>query len=562
MEPVLVAPVHSAAAAPEQYVNQERLFEDVQRLYQARDEMMRACDAADAAARFAGTPIRTESFRQQISFLCEFIRGIEATNRKVQADEFSAAGRGTKLAVRIPAVDTSAGHDDDSDEEVVDSVGLVFGASFVGQRKPKPGVAALKNITEPFGCLPEGSPPVVVDEAAIRNAILQANVKNFVALSLVLPVPYDLKQIVANTFKTMDASAVGEFVESLMEGEASTGLKTLAGEQAGLASGLSAGETESSYARFVKAMAIVSGKQLMLNNPAIAKRLVSHNSITRDPAVLAQVVGSIADRLDDMYAAKFRVPGQPISLRQELANSVDFRVPNVAALGAAAIYRFITEFNNWNRLPVSQRVGTPPFPNWMFGIDPNTLAEDFLWLMHKSGLAPLDTEEAPDASCSSLVDQAGCSVNFMQGLEEGAMKSFALNPSVIRLSAFWKPALAKANFALTAVSGLLSAMDQLEADRHRVDLADWQKFSRAVVTGVGVGGGGFVGGAFGAAVGAAACGSTLFLVPFVPICAAVGGVGLGLVGADKGRDLANDFKSVFLSETWTPTKFVPLRPRK
>lgn len=85
---------------------------------------------------------------------------------------------------------------------------------------------------------------------------------------------------------------------------------------------------------------------------------------------------------------------------------------------------------------MAERVGDPPFPHWMLTVDKNTLAEDFIWLMHKSGLKPLDTEKLLDASCSALLDQAGCSVNFLQGLESGAMKAFALNPSVVRLSAF------------------------------------------------------------------------------------------------------------------------------
>jgi hypothetical protein len=100
-------------------------------------------------------------------------------------------------------------------------------------------------------------------------------------------------------------------------------------------------------------------------------------------------------------------------------------------------------------------------------------------------------------------------------------------------------------------------MDQLEADRHRVDLADWQTFSRAIVKGTATAVGGLVGGSGGAMVGSVVCGSTVALIPLVPLCAAIGSVGMGLWTANKFNQGADVINRTILSETWVPQHFLP-----
>jgi hypothetical protein len=103
-------------------------------------------------------------------------------------------------------------------------------------------------------------------------------------------------------------------------------------------------------------------------------------------------------------------------------------------------------------------------------------------------------------------------------------------------------------------------MDQLEADRHRVDLADWQTFSRAIVKGTAVGLGGLAVGSAGAGIGAGACSLTVVLIPAVPVCAAVAGLAGGLLGGNWGRDGADFVNSRYLSDTWVPKHFLPQKP--
>jgi hypothetical protein len=431
--------------------------------------------------------------------------------------------------------------------------------AFPGRKPSGPKVPVLKDPSSLFECQPAGSPEKAIDEALLTTAIVGGHINDLITMSASLPAPLDLRAIMTKAFTLMGATAAGQFAELIFASKASAWLKYIVRSKLSALFEAKDGSL-SSYAHFVKAMDLLSGRSTAGHSATVTKALITESNETTASAVWSKVPEAIADRLSDLYQPQLQAPGQPRTFRQELADSIDFRIPNIAALGAAAIYRCITEFNNWNLLPLAERVGDPPFPHWMFTVDKNTLAEDFMWLMHKSGLKPLDTEKLPDASCSSLVDQAGCSVNFMQGLESGAMKSFALNPSVVRLSAFWKPALSKANYALSAVAGIISAMDQLEADRHRVDLADWQTFSRAIVKGTAVGLGGLAVGSAGAGIGAGACSLTVVLIPAVPVCAAVAGLAGGLLGGNWGRDGADFVNSRYLSDTWVPKHFLPQKP--
>lgn len=542
-------PARSNPAVPQQYVNHERLFEDIAQLHLAREAITQACDAADLAARRAGTPIRTGEARYRLQALCDEIRRIELVNRSVQSEEAIAASHSTRLSVRTPRARTS----DQLADEFLEGSLLNLSTAFSGQ---KPGVPTFRDPSSLFECQPAGSPAKQIDEALLTTVIIGGHINDLIIMSASLPTPLDLRVIMTKAFTLMGATAAGQFAELILASKASPWLKDIVRLKLGALFGDSDGNLNS-YAHFAKATDLVSGRTTAERSSTVAKALVAESIASTNSAVWSKVLGAIADRLSDLYQPQIQVPGSQKTWRRELADSIDFRIPNTAALGAAAIYRCITEFNNWNQLPLADRVGDPPFPQWMFTVDKNTLAEDFTWLMHKSGLKPLDTEKLPDASCSSLIDQAGCSVNFMQGLESGAMKAFALNPSIVRLSAFWKPALSKANYALSAVAGIISAMDQLEADRHRVDLADWQKFSRAIVKGSAVGLGGLAVGSVGAGIGAGACSLTVVLIPAVPVCAAVAGLGGGLIGANWGRDGGDFVNNRYLSDTWVPKHFFP-----
>jgi hypothetical protein len=545
-------PARSVPTVPQQYVNHERLFEDIAQLHLTREAITRACDAADLASRRAGTPLRTGEARYRLEELCDEIRRIEMVNRSVQTEETIAASHSTKLSIQTPIAKTS----DQLADEFLEGGALNLSTAFPARNPSTPQVPVLNDPSSLFECQPAGSPKKLVNETLLNQAIIGGHINDLITMSTSLPAPLDLRSIIAKAFTLMGATAAGQFAELIFASKASPWLKDIVRSQLGALFEDNKGSL-SNYAHFIKAIDLVSGSKTAASSVIANKALLSESSATTTSAVFTQVVRGIADRLSDLYQPQFQVSGQPQTTRQELADGIDFRIPNIAALGAAAIYRCITEFNNWNLLPLAERIGEPPFPHWMFTVDKNALAEDFIWLMHKSGLKPLDTEKLPDASCSSLVDQAGCSVNFMQGLESGAMKAFALNPSVVRLSTFWKPALSKANYALSAVAGIISAMDQLEADRHRVDLADWQTFSRAMIKGTATAVGGFAGGSVGVVGGSIACGSTVVLVPFVPLCAAVGSVAVGLWSANRMNQAADLFNSRFLSETWTPEKFLP-----
>lgn len=83
----------SRSSAPlENYVNPERLLDDISKLYEARIRVITALDSLDAAARFAGTPIRSTSARERFADLATRLRDIESIARKAWHDELLAAG--------------------------------------------------------------------------------------------------------------------------------------------------------------------------------------------------------------------------------------------------------------------------------------------------------------------------------------------------------------------------------------------------------------------------------------------------------------------------------------
>lgn len=89
----------TALSPPKNYVNVEKLMNDVVRLHAVRDQIVFGLDELDSASREAGTPVRSTLARDRIWSLLAMIRDIEAMARKVWQEEFAAGGALTpKLA--------------------------------------------------------------------------------------------------------------------------------------------------------------------------------------------------------------------------------------------------------------------------------------------------------------------------------------------------------------------------------------------------------------------------------------------------------------------------------
>jgi hypothetical protein len=89
-----------ATTPPTSYINPERLMDDVGELYAAHQRVFKSLDALDAAARYAGTPIRSGSPRERFTHLLGVIREVETTARKAWQDELIAAG-GTDRSLHL-----------------------------------------------------------------------------------------------------------------------------------------------------------------------------------------------------------------------------------------------------------------------------------------------------------------------------------------------------------------------------------------------------------------------------------------------------------------------------
>jgi hypothetical protein len=89
-----------ATTPPTSYINPERLMDDVGELYAAHQRVFKSLDALDAAARYAGTPIRSGSPRERFTHLLGVIREVETTARKAWQDELIAAG-GTDRSLQL-----------------------------------------------------------------------------------------------------------------------------------------------------------------------------------------------------------------------------------------------------------------------------------------------------------------------------------------------------------------------------------------------------------------------------------------------------------------------------
>ncbi len=89
----------AAPSPPKNYVNVEKLLEDVVRLHAVRDHVVFGLDELDSASIEACTPVRSTLARDRIWSLLAMIRDIEAMARKIWQEEFAAAGMLTpKLA--------------------------------------------------------------------------------------------------------------------------------------------------------------------------------------------------------------------------------------------------------------------------------------------------------------------------------------------------------------------------------------------------------------------------------------------------------------------------------
>ncbi len=87
-----------ATSPPSNYVNPERLMDDVAQLYAARDRVFASLDVLDAASRNAGTPVRSGSPRERFTHLFGIIREVETTARKAWQDELIAGGANLSLS--------------------------------------------------------------------------------------------------------------------------------------------------------------------------------------------------------------------------------------------------------------------------------------------------------------------------------------------------------------------------------------------------------------------------------------------------------------------------------
>ena len=107
-------------------------MDDVGELYAAHQRVFKSLDALDAAARYAGTPIRSGSPRERFTHLLGVIREVETTARKAWQDELIAAG-GTKRPLH-PALAKAA----KNDTLYVTKILIKDGAGFDGHKTNDP----------------------------------------------------------------------------------------------------------------------------------------------------------------------------------------------------------------------------------------------------------------------------------------------------------------------------------------------------------------------------------------------------------------------------------------
>jgi hypothetical protein len=101
--PVLSA-VSRSATPPTNYIDHERLMDDVAQLYAARDRVITSLDELDAASRNAGTPVRSSSPRERFTHLFGVIREVETTARRSWQDELRASSGANLSLTRALAV--------------------------------------------------------------------------------------------------------------------------------------------------------------------------------------------------------------------------------------------------------------------------------------------------------------------------------------------------------------------------------------------------------------------------------------------------------------------------
>jgi hypothetical protein len=78
-----------AGVTPQSYVDPDNFREAVRVLWSAREQLLRAADQADFAARKAGTPIRTQTVREKINLLSAEISRIEQQIMRASSTEHS-----------------------------------------------------------------------------------------------------------------------------------------------------------------------------------------------------------------------------------------------------------------------------------------------------------------------------------------------------------------------------------------------------------------------------------------------------------------------------------------
>jgi hypothetical protein len=159
-------------------------------------------------------------------------------------------------------------------------------------------------------------------------------------------------------------------------------------------------------------------------------------------------------------------------------------------------------------------------------------------------------------------------VNFFEGVGAAGKYGLYMSPGVARLTGVFTASfngfglptgfMAALNNGGAVASGFLGAVGQLEQDRQRIDYTENQRIARAIVKGVGTGGGGFVGGLLGVVTGAASCAYLGFASVTCGIAAGVAGVVGSVKGAEVGGYGADYLNRTFLNESSSPVRMRPV----
>jgi RHS repeat-associated protein len=324
----------------------------------------------------------------------------------------------------------------------------------------------------------------------------------------------------------------------------------------------------------VQATAVVSGASL--DSDASARFAKWYDQVGINTVVETTVARAVDQRLEDVFTVSIGAPASTsqsvpsVGTFRAVVGAVDFRVPNVAALGVAALLSSIQTLKEHaadgvRRIQQGNFTSSDAKVPWVAFMSKAKVGEAYLWLSHKSGLKP--SKASDDEVCASLVDQGGCVFDFLEGASSGTQ--FVTNKGLIGLAKGFRgfmnpagidfePAVKKLGKAFVAADGLFAALDQLEADRKQPGLADWKEVARALSSGALVAGGAAFG-ATKAGVSAAAACSPGGLAAVV--CGGVGALAGAYVGSKVGQAAADALNRTAFSNTWAPNWAKPEFPQ-